>query len=99
MQVISQIIFDLTPIGDIAFVFNTKSRRKGKRILISNVKTSDIVHLLSVEDCTKIDKLLREAKTDLLTNNGKFYTLVNSGITEIKHPQFQLELDLHKELN
>ena len=91
--------FDLEVIGDIAFVFNKQSRRKGKRILVSDVTIYDKSRMSIDADTEKM--LMREMKakgSDLLTDGIRFYTTVGGAIQEIAHPQFQKELDLHKEL-
>ena len=91
--------FKLTPIGDIAFVFDSKSRRKGKRILVSNV---DIIqsnrHKISEADNKRLMKAMRKKGSDLLTDGTRFYTTFGTDIGEIKHPQFEKELELDREL-
>jgi hypothetical protein len=90
----------LEVIGDIAFVFNSKSRRKGKRILVSNCTVHDR-SLLKLDDatCKMLNKEMRAKGSDLLTDGHRFYTLVSdNGIVQISHKQFNLELELHNEL-
>ena len=92
-------LFSLGVIGDIAFVFNTKSRRKGKRILTSDVTMYDNTRMSIDKDTEKM--LIKEMKakgSDLLTDGKKFYTLFGGVIGEIAHPQFQKELEIHNEL-
>lgn len=92
--------FDLYPIGDISFVFNNKSRRKGKRI---NVRE---VHILTETQMTidaeiekELMKVMKEKGSDLLTDGRDFYTTFGGNIKQIRHPQFDKELEMHKELN
>jgi len=89
--------FSLAPIGDISFVFDKKSRRKGKRIFISEVS---IYHNTTMDldlDTTKaLLKSMKEKKSDLLTDGHRFYTTFGSCIKEIDHPQFYKELELDK---
>lgn len=96
MEIILTKKINLEPIGDIAFVWDNKSRRKGKRILIRDIH---ILHetMLSIDaDSEKaLMKWMKQRKTDLLTDGQKFYTTFGSVIKEIKHPQFQLELEFH----
>lgn len=91
--------FKLTPIGDIAFVFDSKSRRKGKRILVRDV---DIIqsnrHRVSEADNKRLMKEMRKKGSDLLTDGTRFYTTFGTDIGEIKHPQFKKELELDREL-
>jgi hypothetical protein len=92
-------LFSIEPIGDIAFVFNTKSRRKGKRILTSDVTMYDNTRMTIDEDTEK--KLIRWMKikgSDLLTDGKNFYTLFGGVIGQIDHPQFHKELELHNDL-
>ena len=92
-------LFSLGVIGDIAFVFNTKSRRKGKRILVSDCITHDRT-IMTIDDDTKkmLNKEMKEKKSDLLTDGHRFYTLCTEGIVQISHPQFLKEQELHNEL-
>jgi hypothetical protein len=89
----------LTPIGDIAFVFDSKSKRKGKRILVREV---DIIqnkrHRISEADSKRLLKEMRKKGSDLLTDGTRFYTTFGTEIGEIKHPQFKQELELDREL-
>ena len=93
-------LFSLEVIGDIAFVFNTKSRRKGKRILVSNCTVHDrSLMTLDDETCKMLNKEMKAKGSDLLTDGHRFYTLVSdNGIVQISHPQFNKELELHNEL-
>lgn len=92
-------LFSLGVIGDIAFVFTSKSRRKGKRILVSDVTTHDNTRMTLDNDTRKmLNKEMKAKGSDLLTDGHKFYTLCDEGIMEIAHPQFQKELEIHKEL-
>jgi hypothetical protein len=92
-------LFSLGVIGDIAFVFNTKSRRKGKRLLISDCTVHDR-SVMTLDDDTRkmINKEMRANKSDLLTDGHRFYTLCTEGIVQISHPQFNIELEIHNEL-
>ena len=93
-------LFSVEPIGDISFVFSTRSRRKGKRILVSDVTIHDNTRMTLDNDTSKmLNKAMKAKGSDLLTDGEKFYTLVNGGIVEISHKQFQLELELDRELN
>jgi len=92
-------VFSLEVIGDIKFKFDTKGRKpKGKVIL---VQTVDIFsNRMSIDKDTEkmLMKEMKEKGSDLLTDGRKFYTTFGSEIGEIGHKQFQLELDIHKEL-
>lgn len=90
---------DLFPIGDIAFVWNKKTRTKGTRILISEISILTETRLSITAETEKI--LLKEMKfigSDLLTDGTKFYTTFGEAIQEIKHPQFIKELEIYNEL-
>jgi hypothetical protein len=91
--------FSIEPIGDISFVFTSKSRRKGKRILISEI---DIFHdtkmVIDIETFKQLIKLMKSKKSDLLTDGTNFYTLLGQNICKISHPQFYKELELYREL-
>ena len=96
MEVILTKKLNLYPIGDVVFVFDKKSRRKGKRILVSDVHILNETKLsIDVETTRKLMKLMRKAKTDLLTDGEKFYTTFGYFIKEIKHHWFKIELYLH----
>ena len=92
--------FSIEPIGDISFVFNSKSRRKGKRILISEVHIVAETRLgVNEDDYKALMKLMKEKGSDLLTDGKKFYTTFGDFcIAEIRHPQFEKELELDREL-
>jgi len=92
--------FNLEAIGDIAFIFSEKSRRKGKRILVSNCTVHDRSLLrLDDETCKMLNKEMKAKGSDLLTDGHRFYTLCSdNGIVQISHPQFNKELELHNEL-
>jgi|SRR6478609_7610319 len=95
MKIIATKHLDLFPIGDIAFTFKKNSRRKGKRIWIGDV---NILHDTEVEITLAEEKaLLKMSKSDLFTDGEKFYTTFGPRIMQIKHPQFQLELDMYNE--
>jgi hypothetical protein len=92
-------IFSIAPIGDIAFVFNKKSRRKGKRIWVGDVTILQETRMTIDEPTYKA--LLKEMKvkgSDLLTDGTNFYTTFGQEIKQIKHPQFDKELELDREL-
>lgn len=96
MEVILTKKLNLYPIGDVVFVWDKKSRRKGKRILVSDVTILTETRLsIDVETEKKLIKSMKEAKTDLLTDGEKFYTTFGGAIQEIKHNWFKIELDLH----
>lgn len=87
----------LYPIGDIAFIFNKRSRRKGKRILISDVGIFHDTRLKIDETTYKgLMKLMKERNTDLLTDGVNYYTTFGHEIGRIKHHQFDKELELEK---
>lgn len=92
--------FSIEPIGDINFKFNKKARvKKGKGIWVGEVKIKEDTRLDIDADVYK--KLLKEMKakgSDLLTDGRKFYTTFGEQIAEIEHPQFAIELELHKQL-
>ena len=93
-------IFSIEPIGDISFVFDNKSRTKGKRILVGEVsKFHNTKMTLDDETYKSLMKLMKERKSNLLTDGTNFYTTVeNQQIIMISHPQFNKELELYKEL-
>jgi len=92
--------FNLYPIGDIAFVFDKKSRRKGKRIDVRDVSIFSETRMKIDADTEKaLMKAMKEKGSDLLTDGRKFYTTFGSEIGQIDHKQFSIELELHKELN
>jgi hypothetical protein len=92
-------LFSIVPIGEISFIFNNRSRRKGKKILISDVKTYDESRM-TIDDETRkmLNKEMKAKGSDLLTDGHKFYTLCDGGIVQISHKQFELEAELEKEL-
>jgi hypothetical protein len=91
--------FNLYPIGDIAFVFDSKSRRKGKRIRVSDVSIfSETQMSIDTVTAKALDKAMREKGSDLLTDGNRFYTIFGGRIGEIDHEQFYKELVLHREL-
>jgi len=91
--------FNLEVIGDIAFIFTEKSRRKGKRILVSDCTVHDRTVMTLDDDTRKmINKEMKAKKSDLLTDGHRFYTLCAEGVVQISHPQFNKELELHREL-
>lgn len=91
--------FDLYPIGDIAFVFDKNSRRKGKRIRVSDVSIYSETQM-NIDAVTEkaLMKAMKEKGSDLLTDGNRFYTTFGGKIGEIDHEQFYKELQLHKEL-
>lgn len=91
---------DLYPIGDIAFAWDNKCRRKGKRILMRDIHILCETRLsIDVEVENQLMKQMKEVGTDLLTDGRDFYSTFGGAIQQIKHPQFIKELELHKELN
>jgi len=92
-------IFSIEPIGDIAFIFNKRSRRKGKQILVSDVDILPNTNMTLDEDTYKaLMKAMKEKGSDLLTDGTNFYTTFGQVIGQINHPQFRIELELHREL-
>jgi len=93
-------IFSIEPIGNISFIFNNKSRRKGKRILINDVTIHHNTKMtLDDETYKSLMKFMKERKSDLLTDGTNFYTTTAyQHIVMIAHPQFNKELELYREL-
>jgi hypothetical protein len=92
-------VFSLEAIGDIAFVFNTKSRRKGKRIIIGDVSILYETKMTIDEPTYKgLLKMMKLKGSDLLTDGRNFYTILHQEIVQIKHDQFIKELELDREL-
>jgi len=91
--------YKLTPIGDISFVFFSKSRRKGKRILVSDIKTI-WASRMDIDKKTEkaLIKSMKEKGSDLLSDGNHFYTTMGGVIVEIEHPQFKKELEHDKEI-
>jgi hypothetical protein len=89
---------NLIPIGDIRFTFGSPNRfKKYKAIEVSKI------HIMCETDRHIDEKtykaLMKEMKkSDLLTDGRDFYTTRGHVITQIKHPQFEKELELDIEL-
>jgi hypothetical protein len=95
MKIIATKHLDLFPIGDVSFTFKKNSRRKGKCIWIGEV---DILHETELQITPAEEKaLLKMSKSDLFTDGEKFYTTFGPRIMQIKHRQFQLELEMYNE--
>jgi len=91
--------FNLEVIGDIHFKFNNKGRKpKGKVILVQDVNITTMRLSITKETEKMLMKEMKTKGSDLLTDGRLFYTTFGDAIGEIKHPQFQKELELHQEL-
>ena len=92
--------FELFPIGDIALGWDKKSRRKGTRVLISEITILTDTKL-SID--AQIEKdLIKEMKlkgSELLTDGKLFYTTFGTAIQQIKHPEFDKALLKYREEN
>jgi hypothetical protein len=91
-------LFSIEPIGDVRFIFSSKSRAKGTKVLISEI---DIYHdtkmTIDIETFKGLIKLMKSKKSDLLTDGTNFYTLLGQYICKISHPVFYKELELYRE--
>jgi len=91
--------FSLEVIGDIHFMFNNKGRKpKGKVILVQDVDITNMRLSISEETNKMLMKEMKAKGSDLLTDGRLFYTTFGDAIGEVRHSQFQKELELHKEL-
>ena len=88
---------NLIPIGDISFRFNKSTSSSGTTIYVSDL------HILCETDRNitpdtekKLLKIMKKAKTDLLTDGHDFYTTRGTVVTQIKHPLFKLIKEQHK---
>ena len=85
---------DLYPIGDIAFIWSKKSRRRGTKILVSEISILDETEITITKETEK--DILAMGKSDLFTDGKKFYTTFGTCIREIKHPLFNKILNESK---
>jgi hypothetical protein len=86
---------NLIPIGDIRFTFGNPNRiKKGKGIRVSDIHIMFETDRM-IDDKTEkaLMKLMKEKGSDLLTDGRDFYTTRGGKITQIKHTQFEKELE------
>ena len=79
---------NLIPLGNISFSFKRKTKDN-----VINVGDVKMYHENSIkitdEQIKKILKVMKKAKTDLLTDGFKFYTTTNNAVTQIDHDKFR----------
>lgn len=79
---------NLIPLGKITFRFG-EGFGQNDRINVCDVEILYDTNLdLTADQVIAIKKVMRRAKTDLLTDGHKFYTTRGDVLTEIKHPRF-----------
>jgi hypothetical protein len=85
---------NLIPIGNINFSFN--KQRKGK-LYVGDIH---ILHNTSVdidkETEKALHKLMKEHKTEVLTDGCDFFTTTGEKVTRIEHPSFNSLLSLEE---
>ena len=91
---------NLIPIGDIRFTFGSPNRiKKGKGINVGKIHIMDNTDRnIDTKTCKALMKEMKKKGSDLLTDGRDFFTTRGEVITQIDHPQFQKELEIHEEL-
>tara|TARA_R110000803_G_scaffold202309_1_gene267416 strand:+ start:1331 stop:1657 length:327 start_codon:yes stop_codon:yes gene_type:complete len=92
--------FNLIPIGKVRFRFNTKFRRntETQNVLISEVNIMcDTDRMITPETEKELLKMMKKAKTDLLTDGRDFYTTRGNKITQIYHGGFHSIMVMEEE--
>ena len=89
--------FKLLPIGSVVFILDNKSRRKGQRVLLKDVIVHhDTTLTISEAISIKLDKLMCEKGSDLLTDGTYFYATFGNVIRRIEHPSFHSILNMEE---
>lgn len=92
--------FKVLPIGEVVFIFNKRSRRKGQRVLVTEVTIHDDTTVSITEETEKeLNKLMTEKGSDLLSDGQFFYTLFGKCIRRIEHPSFKSVLNMEDNFN
>lgn len=92
-------IMNLVPIGKVSFKWNKNFRRNTER---QNVYIGEVTIMcetdrkITKETFDKLMKLMKKAKSDLLTDGRDFYTTRGEVITQIKHGSFHSVLEMAK---
>ena len=91
---------NLIPIGKVSFKWNKKFRRNTERqnVYIGEVNIMcETDRNISTETHDALMKLMKKAKSDLLTDGRKFFTTRGNVITEIAHGSFEGIRGMHQE--
>lgn len=91
---------NLIPIGRVRFTFSKNFRRNSETQYI-HVNDLHILcetdRFISPETEKAVMKMMKTAKSDLLTDGRDFYTTRGNKITQIKHGSFHSILSMHKD--
>ena len=90
---------NLIPIGKVSFKWNKNFRRNTERqnVYIGEVNIMcETDRNISKETYDALMKLMKKAKSDLLTDGRYFYTTRGEKITQIKHGSFHSILEMAK---
>ena len=90
---------NLIPIGKVSFKWNKNFRRNTERqnVYIGEVNIMcETDRNISTETYDALMKLMKKAKSDLLTDGRDFYTTRGQVITQIKHGSFHSVLEMAK---
>jgi hypothetical protein len=90
---------NLIPIGKVSFKFNKKFPRNTERqyVYIGEVNIMcETDRKISKETYDALMKLMKKAKSDLLTDGRDFYTTRGAVITQIAHGSFHSILEIAK---
>lgn len=93
-------VMNLIPIGRVRFTFSKSFRRNTET---QYIHVNDL-HILCETDRNitpetekALMKMMKDAKSDLLTDGRDFYTTRGNKITQIKHGSFSSIMNMHKE--
>ncbi len=90
---------NLIPIGKVSFKWNKNFRRNTERqnVYIGEVNIMcETDRKITTETYDALMKLMKKAKSDLLTDGRDFYTTRGEVITQIKHGSFHSVLEMAK---
>lgn len=91
---------NLIPIGKVSFKWNKNFRRNTERqnVYIGEVNIMcETDRNISTETYNALMKLMKKAKSDLLTDGRDFYTTRGEKITQIAHGSFHSIRAMHQE--
>ena len=100
MEIKTYNTFNLIPIGKVRFRFNNKFRRntETQNVLISEVDIMcDTDRMITPETEKALMKMMKKAKSDLLTDGRDFYTTRGNKITQIYHGSFNSVMSMEQE--
>lgn len=91
---------NLIPIGKVSFTFNKKFKRNTDKqyIYVGELSImSETDRKITPETEKAVMKMMKDAKSDLLTDGRDFFTTRGAVITQIKHGSFHSIMNMHKE--